>query len=204
MLTTWLRWQESLRIKDAYLQWRASRDVADETLVSAAVVDLVKDSDASDTDSDVDTLDSRQQLHNMSRQIHRFTMLTTTRGYSVPKTCPFPNTPIQRLSENHGASMFIPALEAFLNEHLPRQSHRTLDLQVRVDVYKYLSVLSPALPHISKSKCFFKIRASLGTGSKDVRKPPTPPRFKLPSCLDNFFAPHSLHSLVPSPPDFRR
>ncbi|KIK32748.1 hypothetical protein CY34DRAFT_27161 [Suillus luteus UH-Slu-Lm8-n1] len=158
-MTTWLRRQESLYIKDAYLHCRS--------------------------DSEDDIPANSHQLHTMPRQIHRYMMLSATRGYFVPKICSFPNIPIQRLIENHGASHFIPALQAFVNEHLPGHLHRPLNAQDRIDVYKYLSVLSPAWPHITDSKRFFKLRASPVVASRDPRRPPAPARFDTALVIEN-------------------
>ncbi|KIK44335.1 hypothetical protein CY34DRAFT_23094 [Suillus luteus UH-Slu-Lm8-n1] len=149
-MTTWLRRQESLYIKDAYLHCRS--------------------------DSEDDIPANSHQLHTMPRQIHR---------YFVPKICSCPNIPIQRLIENHGASHFILALQAFVNEHLPGHLHRLLNAQDRIDVYKYLSVLSPARPHITNSKHFFKLRASPVVASRDPRRPPAPARFDTALVIEN-------------------
>jgi hypothetical protein len=173
-MTTWLQQQESLHIQDAYLQWWASQCAEEDAQ------DITEDSDISDSDSvPADDLGTREQFNNMPRQLHCFTMLMPTRGYYLPKTCHFPNTPIQHLIEHHGASLLIPALETFVREHIPTSntSHSKLIPQERIDVYKYLMVLSPARPHISNSKCFFKVRASPVVASKDPRKPPAPARF---------------------------
>ncbi|KAG1788448.1 uncharacterized protein HD556DRAFT_1312038 [Suillus plorans] len=133
----------------------------------------------SNLDSDSPSDPGTPELFNvMPRQIHRFTMLMATRGYYLPKTCHFPNTPIQRLIDHHGASLFIPALKSFIREHAPTiQSHGNLNLQECIDVYKYIMVLLPARPHVSNSKCFFKVCASPVVASKDPRKPLVPARF---------------------------
>jgi hypothetical protein len=187
-MTTWLRRQESLYIKDAYLHWWASQRLIDEASDSAASLDLVEqDSDVSNSDSDSedDIPDTSPHLHTMPRQIHRYTMLSATRGYFIPKICSFPNIPIQRLIENHGASHFVPALQAFVNEHLPGHLHRPLNAQDRIDVYKYLSILTPARPHITNSKRFFKLRASPVVASRDPRRPPAPARFDTALVIEN-------------------
>ncbi|KAG1858327.1 hypothetical protein C8R48DRAFT_748782 [Suillus tomentosus] len=175
-MTTWLRRQESLQIQDAYLQWWASKCAADEDSAASEHDSAISNSD-SDSDSPSDP--GAPELFNvMPRQIRRFTMLMATRGYYLPKTCHFPNTPIQHLIDHHGTSLFIPALKSFIREHAPTiQSHRNLNLQERIDVYKYIMVLLPARPHVSNSKCFFKVRASPVVASKDPRKPPVPARF---------------------------
>ncbi|KIK32995.1 hypothetical protein CY34DRAFT_27121 [Suillus luteus UH-Slu-Lm8-n1] len=173
-MTTWLQRQESLHIQDAYLQWWASQCAEEDAQ------NITEDSDVSDSDLvPADDLGAREQFNNMPCQLHRFTMLTPTCGYYLPKTCHFPNTPIQRLIEHHSALLLILALETFVREHIPtsNMSHSKLIPQECIDVYKYLTVLSPARPHISNSKCFFKVRASPVVASKDPQKLPAPVRF---------------------------
>ncbi|KAG1763526.1 hypothetical protein EDD22DRAFT_979343 [Suillus occidentalis] len=180
-MTTWLRRQESIHIQDAYIRWWESHHPVNQEW---------QDSDASDSGSDSDDagpglLENRVDLPS---QVQRFTMVTGSRGYFVPRTCPFPNSTIQRLLTDHDASLFIPALEEFLQKH--------------VDVYKYFKTLSPPRPHINNHKCLFKVHASPVIPASDVRRPPAPAHFdslrvgevrvifKLPSRLGNF--PHPL------------
>ncbi|KAG1799690.1 uncharacterized protein HD556DRAFT_1430484 [Suillus plorans] len=160
-MTTWLRRQESIAIQEAYLRWWASQQPADG--------DSVRDeSDASTSDSDLDgPAPTAANFIILPHQAQRFTMLTASRGYFVPRRCPFPNSTIQRLLDEHGASLFIPALEDFLRNHVQNSSRRKLTPQDRIDVYKYLKVLSPARPHINIAKCLFK----------DARKGPAPAHF---------------------------
>ncbi|KAG1764390.1 hypothetical protein EV702DRAFT_1154115 [Suillus placidus] len=174
-MTTWLRRQESIYLQYAYLRWWASQNAANEDSHS-------QDSDTSiDSDSDGDSplpADHHQlRAVDLPWQIHRFTMFTASRGYFVPRTCPFPNSKIQWLVDNHNASLIIPALDEFLRHNLHTRSHRKLTLQDRVDVYKYVKVLSPARPHFNSAKCLFKVRASPEIASKDPRKLPSPARF---------------------------
>ncbi|KAG1792002.1 uncharacterized protein HD556DRAFT_1432737 [Suillus plorans] len=138
-MTTWLCQQESIYLQEAYLRWWSSQNTANEDTHS-------QDSDTSiDSDSDA------------------------SRGYFVPRTIPFPNSTIQRLIDEHGASAFIPALEEF--------THRKFTPQDWVDVYKYLKVLSPPRPHVNNAKCLFKVHAVPVIPSKDARKGPAPAHF---------------------------
>jgi len=187
-MTTWLRRQESVHIRDTYLQWWASQHAAikhsdsDSEPMLDNFPEQASDDDNSNSEDDVPV---NRRLVNMPRQIHRFTMLTASRGYFLPKTCPFPDTPIPHLVEHHGASLLMHALEVFLSEHLPRQSRRKLEPQDRLNVYKYLTVISPAWPHTNNSKCFFKIRASPVVAPKDPRKPPAPAHFDSALFIDD-------------------
>ncbi|KAG1835333.1 hypothetical protein DFJ58DRAFT_908621 [Suillus subalutaceus] len=171
-MTTWLRRQESIHIQDAYLRWWGSQHPVNQGSNS-----LEQDSDASGSDSDSDGTGPGQFCIDLPCQVQRFTMVTGSHGYFVPRTCPFPNSTIQRLLNEHGASLFIPSLEAFLRIHVPSWSHRKLTPQDRVNVYKYLKILSPAQPHINNRKCLFKVRASPVIPATDVRRPPAPAHF---------------------------
>ncbi|KAG1850658.1 hypothetical protein F4604DRAFT_1934332 [Suillus subluteus] len=138
-MTTWLRRKESIHIQDAYLRWWGSQYPVNQGSNS-----LEQDSDASGSDSDSDGTGPGQFRIDLPCQVQWFTMVTGSHGYFVPRTCPFPNSTIQRLLNEHGASLFIPSLEAFLRIHVPSWLHRKLTPQDRVDIYKYLKILSPA------------------------------------------------------------
>ncbi|KAG1887205.1 hypothetical protein F4604DRAFT_1877690 [Suillus subluteus] len=153
-MTTWLQWQESIAIQDAYLRWWASQHPANDNSVQDDT-----DSSTSDPDSDGPTPMGANHII-LPCQAQRFTMLTASRGYFIPRRCPFPNSTIQRLLHDYGAALFIPALEDLLRNHIPKGLHRKLTPQDRVDVYKYLKVLSPVRPHINKTKCLFKVHTA--------------------------------------------
>ncbi|KAG1821369.1 hypothetical protein EV424DRAFT_1472331 [Suillus variegatus] len=148
-MTTWLQRQESIAIQEAYLRWWALQQPAD--------------SDSVTLDSDLNgPAPTAANFIILPHQAQHFTMLTASRGYFVPRRCPFPNSTIQRLLDEHSASLFIPALEDFLHNHLTPQD--------QIDVYKYLKVLSPARPHINIAK-------SPVIPLKDARKGPAPAHF---------------------------
>ncbi|KAG1760002.1 hypothetical protein EDD22DRAFT_1044069 [Suillus occidentalis] len=175
-MTTWLRRQESIYLQDAYLRWRASQHPANNDSHSQ---DLDSSSIDSGSDDETPSPADHHQLRvaDLPQQIHRFTMFTASRGYFLPRTCPFPNSTFQQLVDNHDASLIIPALEQFLRHNLRTQPRRKLTLQDRVDVYKYLKVVSPAQPHFNSAKCVFKVRASPEIAPKDTRKIPAPAHY---------------------------
>ncbi|KAG2031845.1 hypothetical protein BDR03DRAFT_936194 [Suillus americanus] len=111
-MTTWLWRQESIHIQDAYLRWWGSQHP-----VNQGSNLLEQDSDASGSDLDSDGTGPGQIHIDLPCQVQWFTMVTGSRGYFVPRTCPFLNLTIQRLLNEHGASLFIPSLEAFLRIH---------------------------------------------------------------------------------------
>ncbi|KAG1867160.1 hypothetical protein DFJ58DRAFT_714433 [Suillus subalutaceus] len=149
-MTTWLQWQESIAIQDAYLRWWASQHPANDNLVQDEA-----DSSTSDSDSDGPAPMGANHII-LPCQAQRFTMLMASQGYFVPRRCPFPNSTIQRLLHDYGTALFIPALEDFLRNHIPKGLHRKLTPQDRV--------LSP-------------VRAAPVIPSKDARKGPAPAHF---------------------------
>jgi hypothetical protein len=106
-------------------------------------------------------------------------MLTVSRGYVILRRYPFPNSTIQHLLDEHSASLFIPALEDFLHNHVQILLHRKLTPRDQIDVYKYLKVLSPAWPCINIAKCLFKVCAAPVILSEDMRKGPVPAHFDM-------------------------
>ncbi|KAG1885823.1 hypothetical protein F4604DRAFT_1676288 [Suillus subluteus] len=62
----------------------------------------------------------------------------------------------------------VPYYLSLLSNHSNPRAHPNFNPE-RIDVYKYLTVLSPARPHISNSKCCFKTRASPVVASNDAR-----------------------------------
>jgi hypothetical protein len=110
-MTTWLQRQESIHIQDAYIRWWESHHPVNQEW---------QDLDASDSGSDSDDAGPGllENHVDLPSQVQWFTMVTGSRGYFIPRTCPFPNSTIQCLLTNHDASLFIPALEEFLQKHV--------------------------------------------------------------------------------------
>lgn len=97
-------------------------------------------------------------------------------AYHLPKTCPFPNTSVNRLVSAFGAPDFVPAFQAFLNKQIP-ESRISASIYDRFNVYKSVVVLHPSVPHISDTKQFDKLRACCTIPSCNLRKPDTPAHF---------------------------
>jgi hypothetical protein len=171
-MTTWLQCQESIHIQDAYIRWWVSHHPINQEW---------QDSDASDSGSDSDDTGPGllENCVDLPSQVQQFTMVTVTgsHGYFIPRTCPFPNSTIQRLLTDHNASLLIPALEEFLQKHVWSWSCWKLTPKDQVDVYKYLKIISPPRPHINNCKCLFKVHASPVIPASDVRRPPAPAHF---------------------------
>ena len=97
-------------------------------------------------------------------------------AYRLPKTCPLPSLPVNRLVSTFGALDFVPAFQAFLTEHKPdsRIPASTID---RFNVYKSVVILLPSVPHISDKNRLNKLRAHCATPSHSLRKSDTPAHF---------------------------
>ncbi|KAG2151133.1 uncharacterized protein EDB93DRAFT_1240176 [Suillus bovinus] len=183
-MTTWLCRQESIYLQDAYLRWRASQHPTNNNSHSQDLDSSINSGSDDETPSPADHHQLR--VADLPQQIHHFTMFTASRRYFVPRTCPFPNSMFQQLVDNHNTSLIIPALEQFLHHNLRTQPCRKLTLQDRVDVYKYVKVVSPARPHFNSAKCMFKVRASPEIAPKDTRKLLAPARYDTVLVIENW------------------
>ncbi|KAH7904150.1 hypothetical protein BJ138DRAFT_1019522 [Hygrophoropsis aurantiaca] len=195
-MTTWLRRQESIYIQEAYLAWLGyGMDLqAPDTEET--------DSESDDSDAEVEcgtnndlqvsrypptlsntTLSLQTDIH--VRSLDKFVAINESRGYYLPSTCPHPNTPISRLIEKHGASEFMRTLEEWLQARRPNATIRKLYPFDRVDVYKYISLLTPPHPHISDTKRFYKLRVYPEIPGRDARQQPTPAHFDTAVIIEN-------------------
>jgi hypothetical protein len=97
-------------------------------------------------------------------------------AYRLTKICPFPNIPVSRLISEFGAVDFVPAFQAFLNKHIPN-ARLPASIHDRFNVYKFVMIQLPSVPHISDQDRLNKIRACRAIRSLDPRKPNTPAYF---------------------------
>jgi len=111
------------------------------------------------------------------RQLSRFVMVTSERGYYLPARCPLPRLPISQIQQQHGAPLLLEALETFFTTNAALRNHRRIHTFDRLDVYKYITILSPPKQHVSDMKRFFKIRATPSVPSHNSRKGPSPAVF---------------------------
>ncbi|KAF8500634.1 hypothetical protein JB92DRAFT_3084416 [Gautieria morchelliformis] len=94
-------------------------------------------------------------------QVPATTVAAGAPTWSIAKRAPWPKTPVQTLIKNHGAMDFVPALQAYLNAHVPKGCV-TASVYDFVDVYKQITIDLP-LPqrHTDETQCD-TIRATPG------------------------------------------
>ncbi|KIJ09550.1 hypothetical protein PAXINDRAFT_17361 [Paxillus involutus ATCC 200175] len=177
-MTKWLCRQESLHLQDLFLTWHQHSLTPDS--------DNGGDPDDAPSESDSDSENKAAvdapipTLHTdvSMRQLNRFIMINKIRGYYLPSSCPLPNTPVSQVQERYQAPLFIQSLEGYLRRTFPMAQQpihiRPFD---RIDIFKYISILGPSRPHMSDTKCLFKVRASPESPPCDPRKKPTPAIF---------------------------
>ncbi|KAH7918669.1 hypothetical protein BV22DRAFT_1134425 [Leucogyrophana mollusca] len=163
-MTTWLGRQESIYIQETYLAWRGHRTLTDVQ-------------DPEEADSDDSDMESELECRTGDNLPVGLLLSTNLAGYYLPSTCPHPNTPISHVVEKHGASELIPTLQQWLQARRPDAIVQRLYPFDRVDVYKYISLLTPPYPHISETKRIHKIRR--------CRRQPTPAHFDTAVVIEN-------------------
>jgi hypothetical protein len=105
-------------------------------------------------------------------------------AYRLAKICPFPNTPVSRLVSAFGAVDFVPAFQAFLNKHMPN-ARIPASIYDRLNVYKFITVQLPSVPHISDQDRLNKLRACCAIRSPDPRLSDTPAHFDTALVIDD-------------------
>ena len=163
-MTRWLQRQEALDLRAAYLQWLNV---------------LIEPKNDSGQEPEEPTDDGEAEYHREARIADAIlTELKTEQApsftYKIAKKSPFPNTPVSHLTSAYGATEFLPALQSFLNEHMPNSLNpNQFDC---FDIYNTVSILLPSRPHVSDTKRLISVRAT-PEHPNGPRKPPTPARF---------------------------
>jgi hypothetical protein len=166
-MTKWLQRQEAVDRHTAYLDWVSKLKSRN---------DLAGDPEDSESDSeDEPVLESNSQHRGI---LTGFTPsgFAPGHGYRLPKTCPFPHTPVSRLISAFGATTFVSAFQLFLSKHIPSSRIQASPYD-RFNVYKSIEVLLPSVPHISDQKRLNKLRVCCEIPSRNPRKPKTPAHF---------------------------
>ena len=107
-------------------------------------------------------------------QLSRFIMLASERGYYLLAHCHLPRLPISQVQEQCGTPLLLDALETFFATNAALRNHRKIHAFDRIDVYKYITILSPLKRHMSDTKHFFKLRATPSIPSHNSCKGPSP------------------------------
>ena len=87
-------------------------------------------------------------------------MLLLQRGFHILAHCPLPGIPISQVQEKYGAPLLLEALESFFATNVALQHHHRAHTFNRLNVYKYMTILSPPKQHMSNTKWFFKLHAT--------------------------------------------
>jgi hypothetical protein len=97
-------------------------------------------------------------------------------GYCLAKKCPFPNHPVCMIMSAFGAPDFVPAFRTYLNKYMPNAGI-SASIDDEFDVYKYLTIQVPSVPHISDHNRLNKLRACCALSSSNPRELDTPAHF---------------------------
>jgi len=95
--------------------------------------------------------------------------LVSGHGYHVANGCPFPNTSVDHLESNFGATNFICVLQTFLTKYM-LLSKFSASRHDCFDVYNSVFILLPPQTHVSDIKRLNKVGASPQTPSTNPRK----------------------------------
>jgi len=99
-------------------------------------------------------------MTQLAWQLMRFVMLLLQQGYYLPAHCPLPGLPISQVQERYGAPLLLEALESFFASNVALCHHHRVHTFNRLDIYKYITILSPLKQHMSDTKRFFKLHAT--------------------------------------------
>ena len=150
-MTHWLQCQEAMDLRAAYLQWLN------------ILIESQEDLDVLDPDPEEPMEDDDGEDEHRQEAIHANAVLAELKAeqapsftYKVAKKSPFPNTSVARITSAYGATEFLPALQTFLNDHLPRNTLKPNQFD-RFDIYNVISILLPSKPHVSNTKCLISV-----------------------------------------------
>ncbi|KIP01994.1 hypothetical protein PHLGIDRAFT_79771 [Phlebiopsis gigantea 11061_1 CR5-6] len=156
-MTTWLRRQDAVDLRSAYLVWWDERRRGDQ-----------KD-DASDSEggSDTEGVHAHDVRFSPPTQGHR--------QYRIAKHCPCPRTSVATIQDEYGITNFLPVFRSFIVDELqPTRATVTVPMPSRLtafEVYKQLKLERPWNPFVSRKITYDRIRATPAVASSGRRKP---------------------------------
>ena len=116
-------------LRAAYLQWLN------------ILIESQEDLDVLDPDPEEPMEDDDGEAEYRQEAIHASTVLAELKAeeapsftYKIAKKSPFPNTSVAHITSAYGAMEFLPALQTFLNDHLPRNTLKPNQFD-RFDIY---------------------------------------------------------------------
>ena len=159
-MTTWLRCQDSMFLMDSYLSWSClmpSKCPIPCLQSPSSFIEL--DDRSSDEENSSEQVDETVRCPKeapdasiFNQGLNGFTMLSRDRRYHLARSCPLPGIPITLVQEKHHAPLLCQALEQYLQVLHPHLRARQIWLVNQLDVYKYISILTPPCKHISATK----------------------------------------------------
>ncbi|KAG1879072.1 hypothetical protein F4604DRAFT_1923222 [Suillus subluteus] len=111
----------------------------------------------------------------------------------LTKTPAYPQWSVQHLITAHGASMFLPALDLFLHEHMP-QNNISHGPQDHFDVFQQVIIIAPLDPWVSESPRQWHVRATPEVCPGHGQKPGSPTKFDM-ALVSNGIQTHMLEGV---------
>ncbi|KII88252.1 hypothetical protein PLICRDRAFT_111519 [Plicaturopsis crispa FD-325 SS-3] len=173
-MSTWLRRQEAIDRRTAYLAW-LERQPGQETSCTSNS-DSGEESDCYDSDDPAVDLEEESEAREATKSLAALQHSSVSRGYQIAKKSPFPLVSVEELEHAYSAGDFVATFEKFLGIHLPAApSPNPFD---RFDTYKAISILRPSATHCSDSKRIYRIRSTPAISPNGWRRRiPAPARF---------------------------
>ncbi len=173
-MTTWLRRQEAVDLRCAYLEWLAEKQKG-----------LPRDSDEGDLDADVADLtlgegrdldggegEDQDDLEEVKR---RGMFAAGPRSYKIAKRCAFSRTTYADLEQCYAASQLLPAFQEYVKTHLPESPF--LPHAIRsFRLFKQVKIERPQSKFVKQGAVFDRIRAVPEVPSRGYRRR-SPPHF---------------------------
>ena len=107
-MTTWLRQQDAVELQTAYLAWLDARQASTMAKEAISLAHLTTQCPAGHSqpkkDEEVDIDDDNL----------RFSPASALRQYKIAKGCPFPQTTLITILNDHSTSEFLPAVQTFI------------------------------------------------------------------------------------------
>ncbi|KAF8522866.1 hypothetical protein JB92DRAFT_3094189 [Gautieria morchelliformis] len=128
-------------------------------------------------DSESNSNEADPPLHDQERvdRVHTTMMATRAPTWSIAKRAPWPKTPVRTLIKIHGAVDFVRALQAYLNDYVPKCCV-TASVYDFMDIYKQITIDLPSPQRLTDETQLDTIRATPGHPNPG-RKNPEPDHF---------------------------
>jgi hypothetical protein len=183
-MAVWLQRREAIWLKESYLMWLEDK-----------VGPIVCDGDGDGEDDK--KVDVENETKTTTTEVNNSSISATSTRYTLAKKAAFPNMSVDKLITDYGAEDFIPALTAFLLEHLP-QCKITPTHFDRFDIFKQILITSPPNFYLNNQSWTCRLRSTLAVKPKG-RKPGTPGRFDTALIAEQLGDPQRVPSLEGAP-----